>query len=298
MTSTEHSEAPKTFAAWVVRRKWPLVEIAALLALYATIVIPMASGDSNGMGYFQQPRGNSLWAPLILGGAVNAGVMWFHAFRAMPFLAQRGARGQYLVWLAGLLAAYFLLHLFYQLALSRTQEPNMASLTLVQWTAENARAMPWVFIFSALYKVCRDWVRHHGERVLLMDRASSLETELALIRSEVDQLKSERDAPAYLRIESNRQQFQIPHASIKFVRSAGNYLEITTPEKTHTAYGALKDLLQELPAGRFIQIHRSYIVNLDAISAIKGKMIEIDGSELPVGDRHKKSFLEAWANRG
>lgn len=285
-------------ARWTMSRRGPLVEAAFWLGLYLWFAITMARGDSNGIGNFQQPHGHSLWAPLILGGAVNAGVMWGHAFWALPELLLAGGRRNYLSRLAVLALAYFAGHLIYQEALAWTLEPGLRALSVAQWTVENAKAAPVVFIFSALYKFARDWARHYGERMRLLDRTASLENELADMRGEIARLRADAMGPGFLRIESNRQIVQVPFGAILYVKSAGNYLEFATAEKTYTAYGAIRDIVGKLPSHLFARAHRSYVVNIDQVSRIAGSEIDIGGQKIPIGASFRRTFREAWVSRG
>src|SRR5215510_4804483 len=110
-----------------------LVELSVWTGLYAAFVIGVASGDTNGVGYFQQPEGISLWAPLVLGGAVNFWVIHAHAFRAMPHLLAGRRRIAYVRSLAWLLAVYLGAHLAYQLLLAWTLEPALRSVSIPAW---------------------------------------------------------------------------------------------------------------------------------------------------------------------
>jgi len=55
----------------------------------------------------------------------------------------------------------------------------------------------------------------------------------------------------------------------------------------------LKNVLERLPADRFMRVHRSYIVNLARIREVGREGITIDdGTTLPVGDLYKQDFKD------
>ncbi len=58
---------------------------------------------------------------------------------------------------------------------------------------------------------------------------------------------------------------------------------------TYSTYGKLSDCLSELP-DKFVQCHKSYIINLDHISQIKGwnSIIMTDGSEYPISRTYRE----------
>lgn len=71
-----------------------------------------------------------------------------------------------------------------------------------------------------------------------------------------------------------------------FLESLGNYVRIhfITKQRPLTVYGSLRELLDQLPEDRFVQIHKSYLVNLAAIHHQDATSIRLSSGEvLPVG---------------
>jgi two-component system response regulator LytT len=60
---------------------------------------------------------------------------------------------------------------------------------------------------------------------------------------------------------------------------------------------SLKALEEKLPASKFMRVHRSFIVNLDKISAVTRNTIQIGTVTIPVSDQYKEAFnqfLSKW----
>lgn len=53
---------------------------------------------------------------------------------------------------------------------------------------------------------------------------------------------------------------------------------------------SLKSLEEQLPAERFMRVHRSYIVNLDKINTIERSAIQIETASIPIADKYKEVF--------
>ena len=53
---------------------------------------------------------------------------------------------------------------------------------------------------------------------------------------------------------------------------------------------SMKKMEQKLPSGRFMRVHRSYIVNLDKITTIERSRIIFDSVYIPVSEQYKESF--------
>ena len=58
----------------------------------------------------------------------------------------------------------------------------------------------------------------------------------------------------------------------------------------------MKAFEQELPEGKFLRIHKSYIVNLAKIERFNSKFVEVDGSEIPLSRNKKGILAEALEN--
>lgn len=84
-------------------------------------------------------------------------------------------------------------------------------------------------------------------------------------------------------------------ADILFIEGLDNYLKIHLLDgKPIVLRLTLKAILDELPIGKFIRVHRSFIVALDKIEAIRSKMILIDDEEIPIGSSYEKEFFSLF----
>lgn len=53
---------------------------------------------------------------------------------------------------------------------------------------------------------------------------------------------------------------------------------------------SMKNIEQKLPAGQFMRVHRSFIVNLSKITTIERNRIVFDKEFIPVSDQYKEAF--------
>lgn len=75
---------------------------------------------------------------------------------------------------------------------------------------------------------------------------------------------------------------------LKWVKSDGNYLDLFCKDEKHLVRSSMKNFVQRLPANRFLQVHKSYLVNLEHIRSIDHRNIRIDDELIPVG----RAFLD------
>ena len=87
-------------------------------------------------------------------------------------------------------------------------------------------------------------------------------------------------------------------ADIRFIRGYGEYLRIfvdkqKNPLVTLSSFAAIKNRLSE----NFLQVHRSFIVNMDHVQVIERNRIIMDEENyIPVGDSYKDAFQQYLTN--
>lgn len=76
---------------------------------------------------------------------------------------------------------------------------------------------------------------------------------------------------------------------IRMVKSMAEYVQIYTSASPRpvTTLMSLRSLEERLPAGRFMRVHRSYIINLSAIERHAHNRVTIAGMEIPVSESYR-----------
>lgn len=85
---------------------------------------------------------------------------------------------------------------------------------------------------------------------------------------------------------------KIAIADVHLIEGMDDYLRIHLQDKAPLLVRmTMKAILSQLPAARFIRVHRSYIVNLASIVNIRNKTIYLEGKEIPIGISYEKEFF-------
>lgn len=79
---------------------------------------------------------------------------------------------------------------------------------------------------------------------------------------------------------------------ILYVEGLKDYVTIHMKNQKVISLQRLKTLEDELPSDRFIRIHNSFIVALQAIDAVHKNNVQIRNAMLPIGETYKKSFRD------
>lgn len=125
--------------------------------------------------------------------------------------------------------------------------------------------------------------------IMAVDKATEKQTALA------NPVTDNRATPPndYFFIKADGKIYKLLYNEILLAEAKGNYTKIVCsdltllPNMSFTAFASL------LPAGQFIRVHRSFIINQSKIDHITGNTVEIRKIQVPIGVNYKDSFLKA-----
>ena len=97
-------------------------------------------------------------------------------------------------------------------------------------------------------------------------------------------LREEKTATAspYMFAKANGKLEKINFDEILFIEGMENYAAIYFDNKKLIIHTTIKALLEKLPAGRFIQTHKSYIAAINKVESIEGNILHIQKHQVPV----------------
>lgn len=95
----------------------------------------------------------------------------------------------------------------------------------------------------------------------------------------------------YLFIKTDTRLEKVFFADILFVEAMENYVAVYTADKKLITHSTLKGLQERLPATGFIQPHKSYLVNVEAIGAVEGNVLHLGRYQVPVSKYLKEEVM-------
>jgi DNA-binding LytR/AlgR family response regulator len=81
-------------------------------------------------------------------------------------------------------------------------------------------------------------------------------------------------------------------ADIILVEGMGDYVKVRGPSPALVSHQTLQQWEQKLPAADFARVHKSYIVRLDRITAIKSGTIRLGEHSVPIGRSYRAALQE------
>jgi DNA-binding LytR/AlgR family response regulator len=85
---------------------------------------------------------------------------------------------------------------------------------------------------------------------------------------------------------------KIVFSELLYVEAMMNYIVLRTTGKKLIAYLTLKGVLAQLPARQFIQVHKSFVVNRDLITSIRGNTLQLGTATVPVSQHYYETAMQ------
>ena len=96
----------------------------------------------------------------------------------------------------------------------------------------------------------------------------------------------------YLFVKTSLKLEKIRFNDMRFIEGIENYVAIYTSDGKIITHTTLRTILQKLPPERFVQVHKSYLVNIDKIDSIEGNLLGIGKNKIPLSRTYKEAALE------
>jgi len=138
----------------------------------------------------------------------------------------------------------------------------------------------WWFILSIILCLILIIYLFFKYRVLVYNRGILIE----LIRQIVKRL---RKGKPYIIIKHANTDVKIETSNITYVKSDGNYLEIHTPQKKYVTREKIGNFLNIVPDPiEFIQVKRSFIVRIDAVTGKGKRHLIVNDQKIEIGNTY------------
>ena len=85
---------------------------------------------------------------------------------------------------------------------------------------------------------------------------------------------------------------RLPVDDILFVEADDNSTHLHAVHRSYTVPRMLKEVLDELPAGRLERVHRSYAVNLARVQAVSDNGLHVGERWLPIGRSFRSEVMK------
>jgi DNA-binding LytR/AlgR family response regulator len=100
------------------------------------------------------------------------------------------------------------------------------------------------------------------------------------------------DRPDHFFVKCGNSLEKVLFDELEYVEALTNYIVLHTTSRQLIVYLTLKGVLGHLPADRFIQVHKSFIVNKDRIKSIRGNTLQLGVVGIPVSQHYSEAAMK------
>ncbi|HMH34131.1 MAG TPA: LytTR family DNA-binding domain-containing protein [Puia sp.] len=94
----------------------------------------------------------------------------------------------------------------------------------------------------------------------------------------------------YIMIKQGYEKHRLRLGDILYLEAMKDYTRIRLVGKQYLVLSPLINMMEKMPAKKFVRIHRSFVVNVDKITEVSGNKVYIEATELPVGKLYKDAL--------
>ncbi len=96
----------------------------------------------------------------------------------------------------------------------------------------------------------------------------------------------------FIFVKADKEIIKLHTGEILFIESEREYVQIYARKQKVLTLQALSKFSEILPENQFFRVHRSYIVNIEAIESIMGNTIYIGEHRIPISRGQRQEFLD------
>lgn len=100
----------------------------------------------------------------------------------------------------------------------------------------------------------------------------------------------------YFFIKSEKKLEKVLYSEIMLAEALENYVAVYTTDRKIITHATLKSVQETLSAKQFIQPHKSWLVNMQYISAIEGNVLHVGPYQVPISKYQKEEVMEKIVN--
>lgn len=108
-------------------------------------------------------------------------------------------------------------------------------------------------------------------------------------------LSTDSSQDQYLFVRADYSLLKVPLAEILYIEGLDDYIKIhMEKQKTIVVRMTLKAIQEKLNPSIFVRVHRSFIVPMNRVEAVRNKVITIGEMEIPIGNSYSEAFFSIF----
>jgi DNA-binding LytR/AlgR family response regulator len=101
----------------------------------------------------------------------------------------------------------------------------------------------------------------------------------------------------FINIRADRKIHRVKLSEIQYLEARGDYLKVQLDGRSLIIHETVKNILELLPSGEFLRVHKSFIIPLSRVRFLEGNQLNVDGTVIPVGQVYREGLLSALKSK-
>lgn len=115
------------------------------------------------------------------------------------------------------------------------------------------------------------------------------------LKKDNDQSTSVNSDYIFVKVEYTIKKIRLDQ--ILYIEGMKDYLRIVVVKEKVMTLQSFSKLIPALPSGKFVRVHKSFVVSLDAVDSVEKSKIRIGDQLIPISETYRESFLKLVKNR-
>ncbi len=94
----------------------------------------------------------------------------------------------------------------------------------------------------------------------------------------------------FFSIKEGKRIYKVALSAIYLVQAYGDYVRLFTKEKTYLTKDKFNNIKEGLP-NNFLQVHRSYVINLEYLEFLEGNYVQLQNQQVPVSNTFREGLM-------
>ena len=104
--------------------------------------------------------------------------------------------------------------------------------------------------------------------------------------------ETEEETPDYFFVKHNGSIEKVLYSELVYVEAMQNYVVLHTTTRKLIVYITFKGIADQLPADKFLKIHKSTIINIDKVKSIEGNMVNLGIASAVISQNLYSSIMD------
>lgn len=100
----------------------------------------------------------------------------------------------------------------------------------------------------------------------------------------------------FIFVKADNKLVKVRWEEVFYIKAMQNYICLYTSSKRYVIHKTMKSVVESISLEKFLQVHKSYVIQTSKITGIRGNVIELGTFQIPVSRSYKDKLMEKVVN--